>query len=291
VVQRTELFSNSTNAESTANANSLTSLSTRWIFTLGSLMTAANGSSQTYVAWTWDAGSSTVTNTDGSITSQVRANASAGFSVVTYTGSGSTGSTVGHGLGVNPGMVIVKNRTGTGYQWRVWHSYFGVSGTKTLLLSDTSGEITGSTDGYITGLTSTVFGFGGGTTTVNASSINYVAYCFAPVSGYSSFGSYTGNGSADGPFVFTGFRSRWVMVKRTDAAYGWYMYDTARDTYNIAGEVLLANASDAEVSDSDLDILSNGFKPRRSSNAFNASGGTFIYIAFAESPFAYARAR
>jgi hypothetical protein len=114
---------------------------------------------------------------------------------------------------------------------------------------------------------------------------------FAPVAGYSSFGSYTGNGSTDGPFVYTGFRSRWVMVKRTDAAYGWYMYDTARDTYNIAGEVLLANASDAEVSDSDLDILSNGFKPRRSSNAFNASGGTFIYIAFAESPFAYARAR
>jgi hypothetical protein len=136
-----------------------------------------------------------------------------------------------------------------------------------------------------------VFGFGGGTTSVNTSSINYVAYCFAPVSGYSSAFSYTGNGSSDGPFCFLGFRARFLIIKRTDAAYGWYMYDTARDTYNIAGKELLANASDAEVSDSDLDILSNGFKPRRSSLAFNASGGTFIGFAWAENPFQYARAR
>jgi hypothetical protein len=259
-----------------------------------------NGSGNGVVGWTWDAGTSTVTNTAGSITSQVRANPSAGFSVVTYTGSGSTASTVGHGLGVTPGMVILKNRTGTGYQWRVWHSYFGVSGTKTLLLSDTSGEITGSTDGYITGLTSTVFGFGGGTTSVNASSIDYVAYCWAPVSGYSSFGSYVGNGSSsDGPFVYTGHKSRWLMIKKSSNAGSWIIWDSVRDTYNYFQYKLGANLASSEndpgtigyTYQETLDSCSNGFKIRSTSQFTNTSGETYIFASFAENPFQYARAR
>ena len=240
-----------------------------------------------YVAWTWDAGSSTVTNTAGSITSQVRANASAGFSVVTYTGNGVNGATIGHGLGVKPALLICKRRDSTS-NWQTYHNSLGA--TKYLTLNSTNASTTDSGAWNDTEPTSSVFSVGT-FSDLNGNGATCVTYAFAPVAGYSAMGSYVGNGSSDGPLVFTGFRSRWVMVKRTDAAYGWYMYDTARDTYNIAGEVLLANASDAEVSDSDLDILSNGFKPRRSSNAFNASGGTFIYIAFAESPFAYARAR
>ena len=238
----------------------------------------------TYVAWTWDAGSSTVTNTSGTISSQVRANASAGFSVVTFTGNGTQGATIGHGCGTVPEFIILKKLTTA--DWEIYHSSVGAGKG----LEFTTGAAFTSSAYWPSTPTSSVISLGNNSG-INQNSSNYIVYAWSPVAGYSSFGSYTGNGSADGPFVFTGFRSRWVMVKRTDAAYGWYMYDTARDTYNIAGEVLLANASDAEVSDSDLDILSNGFKPRRSSNAFNASGGTFIYIAFAESPFAYARAR
>jgi len=227
-------------------------------------------------------------NFAGSITSQVRANASAGFSIVTYTGTGAN-ATIGHGglVNLSNGMIIVKNRA-SATNWRVYHGALG--NTKTLFLSTTGTPDTNSVYWNNTSPTSTVFSVGSDDG-VNGNVNAMVAYCFAPVAGYSAFGSYTGNGSADGPFVYTGFRPRWVMIKRTDAAFGWYMYDTARDTYNIVGKEILANESSAEVSDSDLDILSNGFKPRRSSNAFNASAGTFIYAAFAESPFAYARAR
>ena len=276
-----EIYSNLTNAEGTDSVG-LTAFNSDG-FTLGS-SNEYNASGQTFVAWTWDAGTSTVSNTSGSITSQVRANASAGFSVVTFTKTGgtSTSATVGHGLGAEPHMIIIKNRDATDE----WYVYTKILGNDTRVqLNSTDAALVGTNVWGSTTPTSTVF-------TVRALFDNaHVAYCFAPVAGYSSFGSYTGNGSSDGPFVFCNFRPRWIMIKRTDAAYGWYMYDTARDTYNIAGKELLANASDAEVSDSDLDILSNGFKPRRSSLAFNASGGTFIYAAFAESPFQYARAR
>jgi hypothetical protein len=244
----------------------------------------SDGAASSYVAWTWDAGSSTVTNTVGSISSQVRANASAGFSIVTWTGNGTLNASIGHGLGVKPALAIIKNRSSS-QNWPVFTDI--IDGSKDFLyLNTTAAKDNASSNAS----TSTLFYLSGGGED-NGNTNSMVGYFFAPVAGYSNAFSYTGNGSSDGPFCFLGFRPRFLIIKRTDAAYGWYMYDTARDTYNIAGKELLANSSDAEVSDSDIDILSNGFKPRRSSLAFNASGGTFIGFAWAEHPFQYARAR
>ena len=243
---------------------------------------------RTYVSWCWDAGSSTVTNTQGSITSTVRANASAGFSVVTYTGNGTAGATIGHGLGTTPSLIITKSRNNSS-NWAVQHASLG--GTTVLWLNLTNAQFANSSYWNNTNPTSTVFTVGN-TNEVNISTWTYVAYCFAPVSGLSAFGSYVGNGSAsDGPFVYTGHRSRFVLIKRTDAADNWVILDTARNTYNSLGEYLLPNTADGGASTTLLDINSNGFKLRFSGTTLNASGGTYIYAAFAESPFAYSRAR
>jgi hypothetical protein len=252
-----------------------------------------NNSGVTYVGWAWDAGTSTVSNTQGSITggSQVRANPSSGFSVVTYTGNGVNGATVGHGLGVAPEMIIVKQRgsTITDQGWRVYHKSLG--NTQYLKLNATDPAYTYG-DWNNTTPTSSVFTIGTpGVATVNGNGATYVAYAWAPLVGYSSFGSYTGNGSTDGPFVFTGHRSRWILIKRTDAADDWNIFDTARSTYNVMGHDLLANRSDAEYTGTYIDCLSNGFKIRETNSSRNASGGTYIYAAFAEAPFQYARAR
>ena len=254
-----------------------------------------NGSSMSYVAWTWDAGSSTVTNTQGSITSQVRANASAGFSVVTYTGNGTAGATIGHGLGVNPSFVIVKSRSGSGssYYWTCYHGSLGA--TKALELNSTTAAFISPGAWNNTEPTSSVFSVASNAVN-NGSGSTYVAYCFAPVSGYSSFGSYTGNGSADGPFVYTGFRPRWLLVKASSAGESypsWRLFDTARDTYNVAGLELYPNLSSGEGdarSSTPVDILSNGFKLRANAT-WNTSGVTYVYMTFAENPFKYARAR
>jgi hypothetical protein len=211
------LFSNSTIAE-TAVTDIVTALSSTG-FTLGADANAdgTNISGASYAAWCWASPTSTSTNTEGSITSQVRANASAGFSVVTYTGAGSTSSTIGHGLGVAPSFIIAKARTTASQvnSWRCYHRSLGATQYLTLNATDAAGTFT---DWANTSPTSTLFYVGGTNTTfpVNESGINYVAYCFAPVAGYSSFGSYTGNGSTDGPFVYTGFRPRWILYKRTD---------------------------------------------------------------------------
>jgi hypothetical protein len=245
-------------------------------------------SGDTYVAWQWNAGGSTVTNTDGSISAQVRANPTAGFSVVTYTGNGTNNATVGHGLGVVPSMIILKNRSGA-YDWPCYHTSIGSGGY--VYLNSTAAKATDA-NMWKTTPTSTVFTLGTYTEN-NGSANNYVAYCFAAVAGYSAFGSYTGNGSADGPFVYLGFRPRFVMTKRTDATGGWVMLDSARDSYNVSGNILQAESSAAELAVASyptLDILSNGFK-MRSSTIQNASGGTYIYAAFAENPFKYANAR
>ena len=255
-----------------------------------------NQNTGTYVAWAWDAGTSTdPSNQAGSITSQVRANVSAGFSVVTYTGTGAN-ATVGHGLGVAPGLIIVKQRStaASNGNWAVQHQSLGA--TKNLILNSTAAA-DGPDAGYwnSTSPTSSVFSVGTYEVT-NRSTATYVAYCFAPVVGYSSFGSYTGNGLADGPFVYTGFRPRWVMIKRTDAGgENWRIVDTVRGPYNVFGvEELYPNSSAAENSPGTvnfIDALSNGFKLRNTSSGVNASGGTYIYAAFAESPFQFSRAR
>ena len=253
---------------------------------------SVNFNNLTYVAWAWDAGSSTVTNTQGSITSQVRANASAGFSIVTYSGTGTTG-TVGHGglVNLDKGMIIVKTRTGASVaNWMVYHGALGA--TKVLEgLNTTSAASTSSAAWNNTAPTSTVFTVGN-ESNVNGSGRTFVAYCFAPVDGYSSFGSYTGNGSADGPFVFCNFRPRWLMIKRSSGgANGWHIADAARSPDNLVNEYLYANTSDSEFTNGSIDFLSNGFKLRADAQTTNNSGVTYVYACFAESPFQYARAR
>jgi len=256
-------------------------------YTLGTVQQSAmNRSGETYVAWCWDAGSSTVTNTQGSISSQVRANASAGFSVATLTTPGSGTFTVGHGLNVAPSLVICKARN-QAFTWIVYHRSAGAGNV--LVLNTTAASAASATVWQNTNPSSTlVYG-----DVTNWGTANYVMYSFAPVAGYSSFGSYTGNGSTDGPFVYTGFRPRWIMWKCTTAAYDWDVYDSVRDPRNAAAARLKPNSSDAEatLSPATFDILSNGFKLRANYNSSNASSQTFIYAAFAEHPFQYARAR
>jgi hypothetical protein len=283
-----QLRSNTTAGDNVVS-NALTSFTSDGYVLGGDGPINANG--LTYVNWCWDAGSSTVTNTSGSISSQVRANASAGFSIVTYTGTGSN-ATVGHGLGDALGLVIVKCRS-TANDWAVYHSA-NTSDPKTdyLLLNSTAATVDDNTYWNDTAPTSTVFSIGTNAD-VNTSSATYVAYCFAPVAGYSAFGSYTGNGSSDGPFVYCGFRPRWLLVKSVNYADTWVLIDAARETYNVMNTQLRPNSSNAEsvaVNDS-FDFLSNGFKIRGAGAVVNTSSAPFIYAAFAESPFAYARAR
>jgi hypothetical protein len=252
-----------------------------------------NANGYTYVAWQWKANGAAVTNTAGSITSQVSAGVSQGFSVVTYTGNDTTGATVGHGLGVAPKIIIVKERS-TVRDWTVYHISTGNTGG--MRLNGTGANETTRTGWWNnTTPSSTVITLGGSTGNdwyqTNQTGNTYVAYCFSEVAGFSKFGSYTGNGSADGPFVFCGFRPRFVMFKRTDSAGSWFMEDTSRGTFNVMGPELYANSSDAEGPVSRLDVLSNGFKMRAANAGDNASGGTYIFMAFAENPFKNSLAR
>jgi len=257
-------------------------------FTIGTTL-AYNTSAATFVAWQWNAGGSTVTNTNGSISAQVRANATAGFSIVSYTGNGVSGATIGHGLGVAPKMVIAKLVNSAGFQWSVYHASLS-SASSYIYLNSTAAQATDATY-WGTAPTSTVFTVGTNANTNNNTS-PFIAYCFAPVAGYSAFGSYTGNGSTDGPFVYLGFRPRYILIKRTDAVGNWNDFDTSRNTYNGMNNLLLANTADVEsVGGVVVDSVSNGFKLRDTSGNWNASGGTYIYAAFAENPFKYANAR
>lgn len=246
-----------------------------------------NANGATFVAWQWKANGAAVSNTAGSITSQVSAGVSQGFSVVTYTGTGAN-ATVGHGLGVVPRMVIVKRRDAVA-QWNVYHASIGATGR--LYLNATDAINTSTAPWNDTAPTSTVFTIGTASDT-NASGSAIVAYCFSEVAGYSKFGSYTGNGSADGPFVFCGFRPRFVMVKRTDTTGNWEMHDTSRATYNADAPRLWANLSSAEdATEARIDELSNGFKLRSGAGDINVNGGTYIFAAFAEAPFKNSLAR
>jgi len=286
------LFSDDTAAEVT-DSNDVSAFTSDG-FSLGS-NARVNGSTDAMVAWAWDAGTSTVSNTQGSITSQVRANATAGFSIVSFNSGSSGAKTIGHGLGIAPSLIIAKNRDGSA-NWTVYHSA-ATTVSQFLMLNSTNAVGSSSNIWGSTAPTSTVFGFDSGTN--QAANANIIAYCFAPVVGYSSMSSYTGNGSADGPFVYTGFRPRWVMIKRSDSANYWIIQDAARNGFNVVNLKLAANASDVEnevstigdTSQNTLDFLSNGFKCRTSNAGTNASSGTFVYACFAESPLQYARAR
>jgi len=279
-----QIESNNTDAETT-EVTGLTAFNSDG-FTTG-VLAQLNTSAATYVAWNWKANGAGSTNTTGSITSTVSASATSGFSVVTYTGTGTTG-TIGHGLSVAPSMYIVKCRSNATTNWYTYHISIGNTGALGLNLTDAT--ITSSAFWNNTSPTSSVFTISGASGELNGSGRTYVVYCFAPVAGYSTFGSYTGNGSADGPFVFTGMRPAYVMIKRTDSTSAWYVWDTKRDTYNVVTNTLLPNTSGAETSATSIDDLSNGFKCR-SATVVNASGGTYIYMAFAEVPLKFALAR
>jgi hypothetical protein len=281
------LFSNLTNAET--SESSVTAFNTNGctIGTNGSVNTNAD----TYVAWQWQAGQGTNTsNTSGSVTSTVSVNATAGFSIVTYTSQSSGTGTVGHGLGVAPQLILLKTRAVVG-NWTVYHVSTGNTGY--LQLNSNVSFTTSSGPWNNTSPTSSVFTLG----TDWASSLSCVAYCWAPIAGFSQFGSYTGNGSADGPFIYTGFRPKFVMIKGSSGlanATGWDLFDTSRNPANVTNLYLLANTTQADGTDvySYIDILSNGFKNRSiDTYGLNQSGATYIYAAFAENPFKYANAR
>ena len=284
------LFSNLTNAEATDQR--ISSFNSDG-FTYTTNSNSAN-TGDTFVAWNWKANGSGSTNTAGSITSTVSANTTAGFSIVTYTGNGTNGATVGHGLGVAPRMIFVKDRSqgGTYRDWAVYNTDIGAGNS--LYLNGTSGSFSKPSYWNSTATTSTVFTLGNDIT-VNQSGDNFVAYCFAQVAGYSAFGSYTGNGSSDGPFIYTGFRPKYVMIKASSiAGENWYVVDATRSPYNAAILYLSPNNSGAEASPGAaqfFDFVSNGFKLRVSGSYANSSGTTYIYMAFAESPFKYANAR
>jgi hypothetical protein len=262
-------------------------------FSLGTDLTthgSTNTNNETYVAWQWQAGQGTTSsNTSGSISSTVSVNASAGFSVVTFTGTGANG-TVGHGLGVAPKFVIVRNRD-TVYNWRVWHT--NLSGTQLLYLNATDTTVTEATMWNSTTPTSSVFSVGtnGG---VNENTKKIVAFCWSEIAGFSKFGSYTGNGSTDGTFVYTGFRPKYILIKRTDSTANWGIWDSVRGSYNVNQNFIRANTVDEETTaDSTLalDMLSNGFKLRGTWQGQNASGGNYVYACFAENPFKNSLAR
>ena len=283
------LASNGTGAANYGGTGELTAFNSNGFTLVNSGSYQTNQSGYTYVAWQWRAnGTPAVTNTAGSITSTVSANTTAGFSIVTYTGNGAN-STVGHGLGVAPSIYIVKRRNNVD-AWFVYSNQ--LAATQYLRLNSTNAAATFNF-WQNTAPTSSVF-YISTDVSVNASSDTYVAYCFAQIAGYSAFGSYTGNGSADGPFIFTGFRPRFVLIKLSSAGgTNWQIYDSARNTYNATDLLLLPSSSSAEgtFGSYPIDLTSNGFKIRGTGNGLNDSGQTLIYMAFAETPLKFSNAR
>jgi hypothetical protein len=281
-----QLYSSDTAAEQT-EAQGLTGFDSDG-FTLGT-HAYFNGNSKTYVAWNWKAGTSFTNDASatgiGSIDSTGSVNTDAGFSVISYTGNGSGGATVAHGLGSVPHMYIIKRRDTGSSNWHVYHQ--GIGATKGLRLNLTNAENT--TDIWQdTAPTSSVFSLGE-SIDVNASGGSFIGYIFSEKQGYSKFGSYVGNGSNDGVFCFTGMKPSFVLVKRTDSTANWSLIDNTRDPFNVTYHFLEPNVSDAEFTPSGpqaaFDFCSQGFKCRSTNGAINASGGSYIYACFAENPF------
>jgi len=276
------LISSATSAEATESAG-LTSFDSDG-FSLGS-NSDFNGNSANLASWNWLAGGGQgSSNTDGSInTTYTSANTTSGFSIVKYTGTGSN-ATVGHGLGAAPSMIIIKN-LGASQGWCIFHESIGA--TKFLSLNSTDASVTASDRFNDTSPTSSVFSVGTHADT-NGSSATYIAYCFAEKQGYSKIGSYTGNGSSAGPVIYTGFKPAWIIIKRFDTTNDWIMHDNKRSPRNNVHAQLYADLSNAEGSagsSKGFDFLSNGLKAVGDGNSYNASNGTYIYMAFAENPF------
>ena len=271
--------SNSTDAE--ASVSGVTAFNSDG-FSLGT-DAGGVGNGHTFVAWNWKANGSGSANTAGTISSTVSANTTSGFSIVSWTPpTASTPQTIGHGLGIAPSMMIVRNREYAG-NWRVYHKSLG--NTKALDLNGTGTPTTDIGFWENTTPTSTVFTTGNGNGyTTGGSTDDYIAYCFAEVKGYSKFGSYVGNGSTDGTFVYTGFKPAFVLMKSSSTGENWHIFDDARNTFNPADKDLRPNLANAETTSSvsNIDFLSNGFKLRNSDADYNGSGTTYIYMAFAE---------
>jgi hypothetical protein len=280
------LLTNLTNSEITGTTyfNSIDSDG----FTLNTDSNSYNGNNETYVAWNWKANGAGSSNTAGTITSTVSANTTSGFSIVRWVGTAAN-ATVGHGLGAVPSMLIIKER-GVADNWGVYH--VSVGNQRLLSLNSTNAQ-SGTSAAYWnnTTPTSTVFSVGTDNKTNGSNAAGMICYAFAPVAGYSAFGSYTGNGSTDGPFVYTGFRPKWVMVKSSTSIRSWVVSDGVRNPYNVTNLYLLPSASDAEATNDLFDFTSNGFKVRASLAGINESSQTFIYAAFAETPAKFSLAR
>ncbi len=282
------LITNDTRAEQTLN-DGVTAFSSN-SFTVshdGASTIHTNSNGDSYVGWTWDAGTSTVSNTDGSITSQVRAQPNAGFSIVSFVGNQTANSSVGHGLNAAPKFIITKNRDGA-YSWRVFTTV--IDGSNDRLFLNATNTKADQTDANVP--TSSVF-YLGANLDHNKNGDNMIAYCFTPIEGYSAMGSYVGNGSSNGPFVGLSFTPRWVMVKGTDITSHWRIWDSAREPNNPKINTLHPSDSQNETyyGADDIDFLSNGFRNRNTGSYQNSNGNTYIYIAFAEHPFKTARAR
>jgi hypothetical protein len=273
-----------TSAEATVG-NGLTAFGSDG-FTLGS-DSNVNDSGDSHVSWNWLAGGTGVSNTQGTIASTVSANTTSGFSVVSWTGNNTAGATVGHGLGQKPACIIVKRRSAT-MNWGVYHQ--SLASNEILQLDVTNSVYVDSGVFNATQPTASVFYLGGGTAIDNASGSTYIAYCFAEKKGFSKFGSYTGNNSANGPFVYTGFKPAFVLIKSTNATQWWTLLDNKRDAYNQASLGLSPNSSNSESTfNTDrgphyMDFASNGFKIRTDNSGINGTN-SFIYMAFAEHPF------
>ena len=261
--------SNGTGSEDTSSTDKLTSFNSDG-FTLGS-NASNNNNSDTYVAWCWKGGGTAVSNSDGSITSSVSANQTAGFSIISYTGSGSA-ATVGHGLGKSPSMIIIKSRSATG-NWDV-HAF----GTIRFSLNLTEANQNNNQCQF----TNTTFSLVDSSANRNGSGVTYIAYCWAEIPGYSKFGSYTGNGSSDGVYIHLGFRPAFVLLKRTNSSQNWWLLDNKRNSSNVLDKELNPNTSQAEATFSSADFLANGFKLRSDNVVMNGSGSTYFYMAFAE---------
>ena len=279
------LGSNNTSTDAT-NANGLQAFTTSG-FKPGS-MTRTNESGDNYVAWCWKAGGAAVTNNDGTIATQVSVNKDAGFSIITYTGTGAD-ATIGHGLGRVPAWVIIKNRDRT-VEWIVKHKSLDTGKVMYLNLNDVPGGATGSNNGIIGDLNNaSTFSLSrtsnsGNYNNVNVSSEKFVAYCWAEIPGYSKFGIYMGNSDANGTYVPCGFRPAWLMIKRTTGSDPWLILDATRDTDNVVQDNVYANSNDSEFNTDALDFVSNGFKWRIDSGLRNDTGDKYIFMAFAEQP-------
>jgi len=275
------LRTNSNGAEATTSQDVMSFDSNG--FTVGT-EAAVNGSGNSLVAWNWLGANGTASNTDGSITSTVSANTTSGFSIVSYTGNSTAGATVGHGLDVAPKMLIAKNRTNGSTNWGVWHT--GIPINEHLILNGTQASSV-YTGFFNNTLPSTSVVTLGNDVVTNGSGNNIILYCFAEKKGFSKFGSYTGNGSTDGTFCFTGFKPAFVLIKSSSLSQDWFIHDNKRSTFNVSNTVLLPNTYDLDITDTTvygIDMVSNGFKVRGTHARINQSGSSYIYMAFAEEP-------